>query len=508
MKKIFFVFLILCLNFSNIMARPILLMDAYSARSYGVGGSDVASESDLDSFLINPAGLALLKCISLSVFYLPWYEDMKFYSFNGGYPLLKKNKFYGTLGFNLSVFSIDPFPNYDEIGNRLHDANVSDFLFNIGYGYPIQKKINVGLNLKYLNTKLAEDHFNNFAFDVSALTYLSIPSFGTVKNNNNFSIGLSIQNIGFSKKFINGKYALPQKVRAGISHVFIKIDKIDCTLLLEYNKTRNFDNKFNSGIEVDFINIYKIRLGYKFNNDSASLFSFGVGMNNDEINNLSYDYSLIPLQELGVQHAFSIKIKFGETTRKSELKKCQQEMRKFYQDKEYGKTVEKIERILCFDPSNEEALDFREKVFTGYFKLVQKKKMEYKFNEAIKYLEAYQEFKPEDRTVISKISNINKIINDNQSPNILLKDFIKTDLITVNAKNFNLSGDITDNLELRSVKINNELIKLIKKNTVKINKTMELMEGENSIKVYAEDMKGNVNEKTIKIIYKIIEREP
>ena len=501
----------------SMTAGPLLLIDSFNARSFGLAQSDVAMHGDLDSILVNPAGLASLKGISASFFYLPWFEDMNIYSFAGGYPMLTGNKFYGTIALSLSTFSVKPFDNYDADGNKLPDLDASDLLLNLGYGYPLLNSLDIGMNLKYFYTKLGKDYSDPnspdstssaIAFDIGAIAYFTTKAINIskAKIDNNLSAGFSIQNLGLSQKYIEEKSPLDYKIRSGISHLFLKSDKVDSKLMLELNKTRNHNIKFSAGIEAAFINLLMGRIGYKFGRTAIG-FTAGAGIcYNISGYNLAFDYSVVPLvfmDEVDVRHALSLKVEFGDMSKKLEINEHLQEIEIFYQERRYTSAIKKINTVLSLEPSNKEALEYKKKISGKYLKLAEKKKKESKFKDALKYWKKYQELNPDDQTAVSEISVLQDIINDNEEPEISLDNFQETDSITVNEQKFTLSGQITDNVALKTVKINNKEILLMEKNKAQINQAVELQEGENSIEIYTEDLNGNINEKTLKVIYEI-----
>ena len=357
------------------------------------------------------------------------------------------------------------------------------------------------MNLKYFNTKLGVDTLDSAAVDIGILSSFNLPVLFAGTVNDSFGIGFSIQNIGFSQKYINGKFAFPWKIRTGIRYILFQKSNTGTTLMVGLNQTRNKKIRLASGIEINIFNAYKIRIGYKLlENDTAYTFTAGAGMNNNKYNQLSYDYAFIPLKELGIKHAFSLKIKFGDPAKKAEIKQRQKEMRQAYENNQYEKAMQKAEEILVIHPSNEEALEFQIKLSEKYIDIAEKKKNEYKFEEAIQYLEKYKELNPEDETIVKKISEIQQIINDKESPKIVLDRFKKKDTDTVKDLHYVITGTVSDNLELKTIKINGEVIVLTSPKSTKLNQHIKLSQGENNIEIYAEDIKGNTTKKTAKVI--------
>ncbi len=555
MKKIFLsIFIFIMLSY-GVTAGPISLLDSFSARSFGLAQADVAYKGDLDSILVNPAGLIYLRDISVGAFYLPWFEDMQFFSIAASYPIFSGEEFYGTLGLNVSTFSVDPFVNYDAQGTKLaNDVEVGDMLINLAYGFPLIDNLDIGFNVKYLDSKIGyKEVSGDFDFDFGIMLSSEMDVIFGKNKNRNFILGFALQNINSS----------PPKTRVGISYLFLNQNIMDSTLLLELNSTEDQNIKLSSGIEIGIMQLFKIRAGYKLSADSAIGFTAGGGINyNISGYGLALDYSMIPLQDFGVQHAISFKVIIGESEGEKKIKKGINTMKKYYNNHQYGKTVREAKEVLALDPSNSEALEYQQLVYKKYLGIAKKAMKERKFSESLKYFQAYQKLNPDDKSIASELSILDKIVNDNEKPVISLNDFQDTDTITVNKKDYTITGKITDNVEVKSVKINNidtdvnnhkvvyktkegknktielnvyhktdkkiyftlikegeikkyslprtRITKLteLKRGSVELNHAVELEEGENTFEILAEDVKGNNIEKEIKIIFELKTETP
>ncbi len=548
MKKIFFTVLIFIILSSGVTAGPISLMDSFSARSFSLAQADVAyKKGDLDSIFVNPAGLASLRGTSIGASYLPWFEDMQFISAGAAYSILSGGEFYGTIGLNVSIFSVPPFDNYDKDGGPLSkDVEVGDMLFNLGYGFSFIENFDIGFNIKFLNTTIGDsDDTGGLDFDFGILTFFNMPVIFGKDANKNFTLGLALKNINAS----------PSKTRVGISYLFLNKNKINTVLLVEVNSTSDQNIKISSGIELGLLNLLKIRAGYNISADSGIGFSAGGGINYTLSKfNLALDYSMIPLQDFGVHHAISFKVSWGDTVKDRESLKNLSDMRNAYKNKQYAAAIKKIKEVLASDPSNAEALECQEKIYKRYLTTARNRMKDKKFKKALKYFQQYQKLNPDDRAIVSEILLLKSIVNDSQKPNIILNDFIGSDTFTVQEKEYTIKGKITDNKELKSIKINNidadinthkvvyktkkgeikerdlnvykmtdkkifftlmkkgevknyslprtRITKIteLKKISIEINQAVDLVEGENIFEIHVEDLKGNISKRTIKVI--------
>lgn len=303
----------------NSIAGPLLLMDSYSARSYALSESGVTLRGDVYMLNINPASIAGIKYFTLSASYLFWYESTSFFSAIVGAPLKIRNKDFGTVGLNFSIFSIGSFENYDKLGNRLPDLEAGDLLLNLGYGKTIFKSLDIGINLKYINSKLGPESSKSFSFDAGIISYFRVPAIKLSENQYNFNIGLSIQNPGFTQKFMEEKISLPFKIRVGINYRFFSHKDAEISFISEsiYNIYRRL--KFVMALEFFLLKYYYLRAGYNFADNVLHKYSVGIGIyDSREGYNLIFDYSYIPLIELQNSHIISLKIEIGDVFKKLE----------------------------------------------------------------------------------------------------------------------------------------------------------------------------------------------
>lgn len=294
---------------SEALAGPLLMMDSFSARNFSLAQSDVAVKGDLDSAGMNPAGLARMEEFTAGFYYLSWFEEMQYYSIAAGMPVRIKKRPYGALALNMTAFSVNSFPNYDENGSRLADLDVRDSLFTAGYGLAVSRHMDAGLALKVFRTHLGTERSGAFVFDAGLIDHFIFPLIGLKPSSENLDIGISLQNISFQQKYLEGKDALPRKIRTGFRYLFFNKEKLAITGMLSVNYTKNLKTGLASGLELSFLHLFLTRFGYRFTADSSISFTCGAGL---EYSVKKYrfilDYALIPLKDLGIHHAVSFKV--------------------------------------------------------------------------------------------------------------------------------------------------------------------------------------------------------
>lgn len=311
-RKIAIIFISFLFSFSA-AAGPLLLMDSLSARDFALAQADMLTRNDLDALSVNPAGLSDLDRFSAGIFYLPWYDNMDFFSVTAAYPLIFKITHYGTLGLGYSSFSTDPFPNYDSDANALTYISTSDSMLNLAYGISLLRKWSLGFNAKYYYTRLWDYEVRGITADLGSVLVLNFPHLGSKRKVNNLGLGVIVQNFGFKQTLIEEEVELPFKVKAGLNYGIYSMDNFNLILLAGVTRRKDYDPELSSGVEMELFNLFVLRGGYQVLGNTDISLSAGAGLKtNIQNQNIIIDYAFIPLRNLGVQHAFSLKAKFGK----------------------------------------------------------------------------------------------------------------------------------------------------------------------------------------------------
>jgi hypothetical protein len=260
------------------------------SRPLGMGEAFTAMVGDINSLYYNPAGLGTLRYPSLSVMHQELILDSRFENVSVAFPLYN-----GFMGISSSMFWVPPFERIDIDGNETGTVNFYNVSSVFAYGMSLDL-LEVGGSLKYIYQQIDTLNLHSVAVDIGLLKrlYMYSPFDAPVRN---FSIGLSVQNVGTKAK----DDPLPRLFRFGVMYSLTKwlsfnVDMIENFISASdlYDFTYGFDESFrvNTGVEFTYFELLALRAGYRFND--AGTYSFGMGFNYqvDKLNfNIDASYS-------------------------------------------------------------------------------------------------------------------------------------------------------------------------------------------------------------------------
>jgi len=305
---------------------PSLMVDSYGARAMALADTFVGIGNDINTIFVNPAGLDTLNNTEISIMYLHYPLNINFGSLSFGCSLPEK-VYNGFVGSSIIFFYLPEFEMYDSLGNKTDKKlSANDFVLTVGYANnPLKKllginqNLSVGINLKYIQTRLVDNNRSGFGMDIGLLYKTDFINFGKKGLQNNIGIGISFQNIGTSIKYEKEETMLPKNFRIGIGYNWYKDRNNDILTAVEINFPNDSDIIVSSGIEYIFQEIISIRIGYKFLGRDTDNISCGIGGKYMVFNKkLKFDYALIPMGELGIRHSFSVSMEYGEIKKSKE----------------------------------------------------------------------------------------------------------------------------------------------------------------------------------------------
>lgn len=165
-------------------------------------------------------------------------------------------------------------------------------------------RVSAGATLKKIDEKLAGETSGTYAFDAGATLILP----------HHFHVGASAMNFGGSQKFINSSAKLPSSFRFGVAKDFHTVNDIMVfTVASDLVKYTDQDLVGASGLQMDVMRMFQLRLGYTTHKDSGSRMSGGFGMNFDRFsekgalfNGARVDYSYLDYGSLGTTHRLGV----------------------------------------------------------------------------------------------------------------------------------------------------------------------------------------------------------
>jgi outer membrane protein OmpA-like peptidoglycan-associated protein len=279
---------------------------APGARPAAMGEAFTGLADDINAIYWNPAGLKRIDDKEVSATRAQWIGDTSF-----NWLAYAQDALRGKLGISFMYLGSGDIQKYDNAGNaRSETYNVFDSALTVSYAKKIKQML-VGINVKYLYSKLEDESAAGAAVDIGILK--------EIPGRHNISVGLAVQNIGNGLKFVKESAPLPLNVNAGIA---CKLLKERLILTSDLNFPSDYDASAHIGAEYkqklgDFDVLP--RLGYKTTNirymNALSGVSLGFGIN---FSSVCINYAWVPYWELGATHRIDIGFKFGSKTTKIE----------------------------------------------------------------------------------------------------------------------------------------------------------------------------------------------
>ena len=172
------------------------------AKAAALGGAS-ATSSGAGSIFLNPAGLVDVETGEAKFSQVSWLEGINYsnisYAHRSGSAIL---------GIGVNYLSVPPITEFDNTGLQLADTYAPhDMAVNISYARKIEKlDLDVGANLKYISSSLADVTGTAYAVDLGAQKKYA---------DENFELGFAVQNLGTKIKFINQEDPLPLNFKLG-----------------------------------------------------------------------------------------------------------------------------------------------------------------------------------------------------------------------------------------------------------------------------------------------------
>ncbi len=217
-------------------AVPFLRVSA-DARSGSMGDVNVATAPDVNSIFYNGGKTVFNESkYGIGVTYTPWLKELDLnsiylLSLASYYKLNDKEAF----SFGLRYFSEGSFTFTDNIGNQISTFKPNDIAFEAGYSRKLSNKLGLGLSLRYIHSKLADNSTDPNYKSGSAVS-ADLSAFYTLKNGWNF--GAALTNLG-SKINYGGSADTKSYIPANLS------------IGTAYTKTINEENKISFGLDIN-----------------------------------------------------------------------------------------------------------------------------------------------------------------------------------------------------------------------------------------------------------------
>lgn len=268
-----------------------------SAKNSAMGESYIADCSN--NFILNPSCMNYIdENLKINFGHYFYLLKTSISSLNVGFKTSEDNI---SLGFGVYYFDGGVIYITDNLGRYTNEeTHMYDYLFSIACGFKFDfglesiQYFDVGLSLKYFNSKLYHNASNTL-FDVSLISPVFLRY---------FKLGIIFLNNGSRIRYYNEE----EKV---VNFRIISLEYSDkkISLTTDYFFTNNNTiGSYSFGLNYKLFEGLNLYLGYNNRMKLGKLndFSFGFGV---YISNLTFDYAFIPIGELENTHKFNLGIK-------------------------------------------------------------------------------------------------------------------------------------------------------------------------------------------------------
>lgn len=293
-----FVFSFLCFSVSEAVHSSAgttganFLKIGVGSRAVGMGSAYTGIADDVSAMYWNPAGLSKIKQRQITGMYNSWLEDVTHQYLGYAGPLRKKSVF----GIGITYLNVGDITKTDVSGNaNLGTFNSRDIALGLSYARIVTTRISIGLTAKYISQELEEESASGYACDIGTL----------IKIRNNLDMGIVVQNMGSSMKFVSESDELPLNVKAGFGYKPVSSVLVG----LDVSVPNDDDTYISTGVEYNFMfqNIsIAPRVGYNSQADLGGAHA-GIGFN---FANLDFDFAYAGFGELGDTYQVSFTVKF------------------------------------------------------------------------------------------------------------------------------------------------------------------------------------------------------
>ncbi|MBI4656113.1 MAG: PorV/PorQ family protein [Elusimicrobia bacterium] len=305
-KKILYLMLIVLLGegqlvFADTNTGANFLKISVGARAVGMGSAYTAVADDATAIYWNPAGLSRLFKRELSLMHSEWLLGTKYDFMGYAHPVP-----WGTVGLGITRLSVGELEGRSSDREAMGRFSAAGTAYIIGFSMPLSCQSGIGVNIKYLTSKLGSDSASTFSLDLGAIHKLK---------DKPISLGISLQNIGPGMKFLSQRDTLPLSLVVGgayqISGAFGMV------LDLKYEP---YDRKVSVGIGTEYtaLSILSLRAGYasyvaqsvgeqRIGSSSLSGLGGGFGL---KMGNYTADYVFMPFSDLGNVQNISLGARF------------------------------------------------------------------------------------------------------------------------------------------------------------------------------------------------------
>lgn len=309
-------------------AAPFLSIEV-GARAIGMGGAFVALANDATALYWNPAGIARLSSVGVTLSHTNWLAET--YFDYAGISLSLGS--FGAVGVSFTALTMDDMDvrtiSYPEGTGEKFGA--SDFAIGTTYARNLTDRFSIGFTGKYIQQKLWHMTASSMALDIGTLFTtqfrgmtigMSISNFGNkmqmIGSDTQIPVDIAPDKEGNNSKIVGNmrteRWSLPLIFRFGVAMNVIDNYNYRWTVAMDAMHPNDNTEYVNIGTEYALKNMVFLRCGYKnlFMKDSEEGLTLGAGLAYSLVGNfrLKIDYAFADFGLLENVQRFSLALEF------------------------------------------------------------------------------------------------------------------------------------------------------------------------------------------------------
>jgi hypothetical protein len=275
-----------------------------------LGNSIVSMARGTDAMRWNPAALGLAEEKEVAATDIEYYQNVRINNVTGAFPIEE-----GGIGANVFYLSPGSLDGRDLTGNPTGSFTFYDLVGSLGFGRKVFTRaegadVSVGAALKIVQEKIADQSFQNPAFDIGVLA----------SPMDDLGLGVAFRNLASSKanfaREINSgasytlwrvftgalavDYSNSAPLRYSVSGEY-KIPEYDSAVRAGYQSHDSLDNSLDSQIP-----------GLRSAGVAGLTMGAGIGYKPPMLPTLrlDLDYAMAPFGALGISHTITVKVRW------------------------------------------------------------------------------------------------------------------------------------------------------------------------------------------------------
>lgn len=266
------------------------------SRAVGMGRAFTAVADDASAGFWNPAGLGVLDKIEFTGTYAMLSMDRRHNFAAIAVPLGS----FGTIGMSWIGLGVSGIDGRDLLGESTGSFDNREDAYFLSWGIPLNSRLRVGANAKFIRHSLESYHSSGFGFDLGV--HYTVTDM--------IKVGAVVQDLATNVNWNTSgsrSESFPLAARLGVG---IQPFSFPVTFGIDYSYTENRGSGFHMGAECILLHGFGLRTGY----DNGHLTAGGFFTFPFNENNIQTDYSFLrdPIDGSYV-HRISLSLKFDKS---------------------------------------------------------------------------------------------------------------------------------------------------------------------------------------------------